>query len=180
MGFDVRSETHAYAWLLALHLRRFAERLKALPEDRWDWTPDPAAPTARTLAAHTWQWLVCDRQHIENPDVLRHGLIPEMPAEPAAIVAAFEEEAENWIRLVESMSPESLDAPIRQFGGNNLGTARGFICHMVQNAIYKHGQFSTLFFALGLDGTEPYDAPWPNPIYERVWAAKADAPPASE
>lgn len=31
--------------------------------------------------------------------------------------------------------------------------------------IYKHGQLSTLFFALGLDGEEPYTAPFPNDVY---------------
>jgi hypothetical protein len=40
---------------------------------------------------------------------------------------------------------------------------------MIQNTIYKHGQFSTLYFALGLDGTEPYSAPFPNPIYAEIF-----------
>ena len=47
---------------------------------------------------------------------------------------------------------------------------RGFVCHMIQNVIYKHGQFSTIFFALGLDGDGPYEAPFPNAIYKEVWA----------
>jgi hypothetical protein len=51
---------------------------------------------------------------------------------------------------------------------------RGFVCHMVQNTIYKNGQFMTLFYALGLDGTEPYDAPFPNPIYEQCFGSKSE------
>jgi hypothetical protein len=45
---------------------------------------------------------------------------------------------------------------------------------MIQNCIYKNGQLATIYFALGLDGTEPYEAPFPNPIYEQAWAALAE------
>ena len=51
---------------------------------------------------------------------------------------------------------------------------RGFVCHMIQNTIYKHGQFATIYFALGLDGTEPYNAPFPNPIYEQRFGPAAE------
>lgn len=95
------------------------------------------------------------------------------------MVAALEEETANWMRMLEGMDDERLDARARQFGGENEGTARGFVCHMVQNAIDKHGQFSTLFFALGLDGEEPYDAPWPNPKCERAKAGREDSHRAS-
>ena len=49
---------------------------------------------------------------------------------------------------------------------------RWFVGHMVQNTIYKHGQFSTIFFAQGLDGDGPYEAPFPNPIYAEVLGIK--------
>ena len=51
-------------------------------------------------------------------------------------------------------------------------TTRGYICHMVQNVIYKNGQFSMIFFGLGLDGDGPYEAPFPNPIYRQVFEIK--------
>ena len=54
---------------------------------------------------------------------------------------------------------------------------RGFVDHMIQNAIYKRGQFATLYFALGMDGIEPYDAPWPNPIYAEVRVSGQAATP---
>ncbi len=172
MGFLVQSENEAYGWLLSGHLKRFAIRLKELPADKWDWTPDLAAPTPRILATHAWQWLICDRYHIEIPDVLAHPAVPEPPTDPAEFIAAFEEESANWLRMIAEMTPERLDAPVWQFGeAEGKGTVRGFICHMIQNVIYKHGQFSELFFALGLDGTAPYEAPWPNPIYAEVRAA---------
>ena len=38
---------------------------------------------------------------------------------------------------------------------------RGFLCHMVQNCLYKHGQFSTLYFALGLERRFALYAPFP-------------------
>ena len=166
--FVMRDESELYARILCDHLRGFTRRLRNLPEDQWDWTPNVAAPTARILAAHAWQWLVCDRQHIEEPDVLKHALVPDPPRQPAAMIAALEEETENWRRLIEGLTPEGLARPMRQFGVYEEGNVRGFVGHMIQNAIYKHGQFATLFFALGLDGSERYDAPWPNPIYEEA------------
>ena len=45
---------------------------------------------------------------------------------------------------------------------------RGFVGHIVQNCVYKNGQFMTLYYALGLDGTAPYTAPFPNPIYAQM------------
>jgi hypothetical protein len=79
----------------------------------------------------------------------------------------MEEEADNWEALLKSLTPEDLDRPSPQFGRpESSANVRWLIAHMVQNVIYKHGEFATIFFALGLDGTEPYDAPFPNPIYK--------------
>lgn len=44
---------------------------------------------------------------------------------------------------------------------------------MIKNCIYKNGQFATLYFALGLDGTESYAVPFPNPEYEECYGAAA-------
>ena len=70
-----------------------------------------------------------------------------------------------------SLTPEQMDAPRSQFNAFGMNV-RGFVLHIIQNTIYKHGQFATLYFALGLDGTEPYDAPFPNPIYARLRAGE--------
>ncbi|CAN5501510.1 hypothetical protein BH11ARM2_BH11ARM2_29090 [soil metagenome] len=164
----MNSENELYERVLCGHLESMANCLEKLPDKQWDWTPNPAAPTARILAAHAWQWLLCDRQHIEEPDVSKHPLIPDPPREPAAMVAALRQETERWRSLLGALTPERLDSPIQQFGVGNEGNVRGFVGHMIQNAIYKNGQFMTLYYALGHDGSEPYDAPWPNPIYEET------------
>jgi len=158
-------EQHAYAYLLCSHLRHMTERMRLVPEDKWDWSPAPAAPTTRILASHAWQWLVCDRQHILEPDARKHAPIPEPPNDPAAMCDLLAAETDTWEALILSLTTAQLDEPRSQFNQGEMGV-RGFVCHMIQNCIYKHGQFATLFFALGLDGTEPYDAPFPNPIYQ--------------
>jgi len=158
------TENQAYASLLCSHLRGFAHRLRQLGPEMWDWTPSPAAPTARILAVHTWQWLICDRQHIEEPDALHHPLVQEPPAETAALCDALELETSHWDKLISELTPEQFAGMRSQFNGYPMNT-RDFVCHMIQNCIYKHGQFSTLYFAMGLDGDAPYDAPFPNPIY---------------
>jgi hypothetical protein len=171
---EPKNEMELYEMILCDHLRGFVARLRLLPADRWDWTPDPAAPTPRTLAVHTWQWLQCDRQHIGEPDASMHTRIPDAPSEPAAMCDALAAETEEWSRLLQSLTPDALDRPGRQFNiPNSRLNVRGFIGHIIQNTIYKHGQFSELFFALGLDGTEPYAAPFPNPIYAEVFGRDA-------
>lgn len=164
---DIENEMTAYEMLLCGHLEGFIYRLRQLSPEQWDWTPDKAAPSPRTLAVHAWQWLICDRQHIGEPDASKHARIPEPPTDTNALCDAMAEETENWRHLLRSLTPEQLARPSLQFNYSEARmNVRGFICHMIQNVIYKHGQFSELYFALGLDGTEPYTAPFPNPIYE--------------
>jgi hypothetical protein len=81
------------------------------------------------------------------------------------------EETERWRALILALTPEQLDAPRLQFNGRARGV-RNFVCHMVQNSVYKHGQLATLFFALGLDGAGPYTAPFPNELYRTMGDAE--------
>ena len=164
----MNSENETYASLLGHHLQAMVQRLRQIPADKWDWTPNVAAPTARILAAHAWQWLICDRQHIHEPDALKHARIPDPPADPKAMCDALEEEALRWDEMILAMTTEKLAAPRRQFNADYELNIRWFVYHMIQNVIYKSGQLATLYFALGLDGTAPYTAPFPNEIYEAL------------
>lgn len=164
----MQAENRAYERLLCGHLESFLWRLRRLSPEQWDWTPDQAAPTARILAVHAWQWLICDRQHIDEPDAAKHARIPDPPTDPQALCDVLAEETERWRSLLRELTPARLDAPRSQFNRHEM-TVRDFICHMIQNTIYKHGQFTTLYFALGLDGREPYAAPFPNPIYDELF-----------
>lgn len=71
--------------------------------------------------------------------------------------------------MITSLTPSQLDETRHQFNDYE-SSVRGFITHILQthilqNTIYKHGQLSTIYFALGLDGAEPYAAPFPNTFY---------------
>ena len=164
MSSGVNSENEAYAAFLYYHVSTFVERLRQLPRDRWDWQVEVSAPSPRILAVHAWQFLVCDRQHILEPDCSKHADVPEPPAEEEALCDILLSEAETWRTMILGLSPDQLDEPRMQFASREVNV-RWLICHMLQNCIYKHGQFSLMYFALGLDGTEPYTAPFPNPIY---------------
>ena len=170
----LRNENEAYAELLCGHLEGFVWRLRRLPADKWDYQFAPPAPSPRTLAVHAWQWLVCDRQHIAEPDARRHPPVPDPPDDPGAICDLLAEETERWRALIRSLTPEQMLAARRQFNDYPMNV-REFVCHMIQNVIYKHGQFATIFFALGLDGTEPYAAPFPNPIYAELKRRSPDS-----
>lgn len=162
------SEMELYKDQLLGHLEVMTKRLRLLPAERWDFTFAPAAPTPRTLAIHALEWLKCDRQHITNSDVTTHRPIPPSPTEPSEICDALDAETKEWERLLDSLTLEQMLIPSPQFGEFKEINTRGYIGHMMQNVIYKHGQFTTIFFALGLDGEEPYAAPFPNPIYQEV------------
>ena len=165
----MKNENVAYENLLCGHLQSMTHRLRQIPADKFDFTFAPPAPTSRTLAVHAYQWLICDRYHITEPDAAKHPRVPDPPDDQQALCDALAEETENWRLLLRSLTPEMLDAPRFQFNLPQAEmTVRGFVCHMIQNCIYKHGQMSTIYFALGLDGTEPYAAPFPNPIYEEL------------
>lgn len=166
----VTTENQAYSNLLISHLRGFVYRLRLLGPEQWDWTPDLAAPTARILATHTWQWLICDRQHITEADVANHPLVPDPPSDTFALCDALELETIRWEALILDLSTEEFAAERHQFNAYPMNV-RDFVCHMIQNCIYKHGQFSTLYFAMGLDGASLYDAPFPNHFYLELHGA---------
>ena len=103
---------------------------------------------------------------------------PNIPADPAAVCDALEAEIARWDRLLDRLldrlTLEDLDAPRTQFNVYPM-TVRQFLGHVIQNSIYKNGQMMTIFYALGLDGDAPYDAPFPNPIYEDLHKGGRDA-----
>lgn len=162
------TEIETYERLLCSHLDRMVARLREWPADRWVWAPAPPAPCARQLAEHALQWLQCDRQHILNADPASHARIPEPPRDPKGLCDALAQETDEWRALIRTMTEERLAEPRSQFDSPTL-SVRWFIYHMIQNTIYKHGQLATLYFALGLDGDDPYAAPLPNPIYEECF-----------
>lgn len=166
----MQNENDAYVNLLCGHLKGFVHRLRQVPADKWEWQPNPPAPSAKILATHAWQWLICDRMHIRQADASQHARVPEPPADQSGLCDEMEKETENWREMLLSLTPEQFAEIRHQF---NIPQAemniRGFVCHMIQNTIYKHGQFSTLYFMLGLDGEEPYTAPFPNPIYQEIF-----------
>jgi hypothetical protein len=167
------TEQEAYAEVLLSHLSAMSRRLRQLPADKWDFTFHQAAPTSRTLAQHAIQWLQCDRQHINNPDASQHRPVPEIPTEPEAICDAMDREAAEWKTPLANMTVEDLNRESRQFNFDDAPmTVRAFVAHMIQNLIYKNGQFATIYFALELDGAAPYEAPFPNPIYDEVFGIR--------
>lgn len=163
----MRNETEAYVDLLGSHLGLLVERLRAIPPDQWEWTPAVAAPSPRTIAEHTWRWLVSDRQHILEADIVGHSPVPEAPAAQGDLCDLLAEENTKWRDLMLALTPTQWEEQRFHFGvwPRNV---RFMIAHVTQQVIYKHGQLSTLYFALGLDGTGPYTAPCPNEEYENL------------
>jgi DinB superfamily len=164
------SELELVSYNLLGNARKILRWARQLTPEQLDFTYSPSAPTARNLVIHTWQWLACDRQHIEQPDASQHALILEAPADPEALFAEFEAELDRWQALLAGLTEEKLAEPRSQFNDTSYPwSVRDALYHMLQNVLYKLGQFSYLYYAFGLDGTAPYEAPFPNPIYKEVF-----------
>lgn len=162
----MQNETELYTRMLCGYIDVMTHWLRRIPEEQWDWTPNVSAPTPRQAAEHTWVTLICDRQHLEQPDVSLHPLVPDPPQDPAALCDALQAEAQWWRGWLPLQTAETYLEPRKQFGVANVNV-RWFVFHTMQQVVYKLGQLSTLYYALGLDGTEPYTAPFPNEYYLR-------------
>ncbi len=157
------------------HLSTFVERLRQIPSAKWEYQVTVAAPSPRHVAEHAWLWLVCDRQYIAEPDVAKHTPPLSPPTHQQDICDLLEEEIGLWRQLLITLPLEHL-GDTREYQGNTGVTIRYLICHMVQNVIYKHGELATVYFALGLDGTEPFTAPLPTEFHpEAIEQAKIQA-----
>lgn len=164
------SELEIVSYNLLGNARKILRWARQLTPEQLDFTYALSAPTARNLVIHTWQWLACDRQHIEQPDASLHALIEEAATDPATLFAQFEAEIDRWQTLLAELTPEKLDAVRSQFNDTSYPwSVRDALYHMLQNVLYKLGQLSYLYYALGYDGTDPYEAPFPNPIYREVF-----------
>ena len=167
---SMSSELEIVSYNLLGNARKILRWARQLTPDQLDFTYSPSAPTARNLVIHTWQWLACDRQHIEQPDASQHALILEAPADPEALFEEFEAELDRWQALLAGLTDNRLDEVRHQFNeADSDWSVRAVLYHMLQNILYKLGQFSYLYYAFGLDGTAPYEAPFPNPIYKEVF-----------
>jgi hypothetical protein len=151
------------------HLKGMLRWSRQMTPEQFDFTYHVAAPTARTLVTHAWQWLTCDRQHIEEPDASKHPLVMEAPQDMNALCDELEAETNRWDAMLQTLTAEQLDEVRHQFNNTDFDwSVRGCLYHMLQNTIYKHGQLSYLAFSFGLDGTEPYEAPFPNVFYKET------------
>ena len=166
----MKTETETFIGLLDSHLGPMIGQLRAIPLDKWDWTPAPPVPSPRVIAEHTWHWLVADRRHLQEPDITLHSLIPEAPAQQQTLCEALDEENRAWRDLILALTPEQYAAQRFQFGLWPR-TVRYVVAHLTQQVLYKHGQLSTLYFLLGLDGDGPYQAPFPNDDYAKLQQA---------
>lgn len=160
----MKTENEAYVEMLCRHLGDMISQLRTIPAERWDWTPAPSAPSPRIVAEHTWHWLVADRQHLQEPDVTQHSPVPIAPFEPLALCEALETEANYWRETLPTLTLDQLAEERLQFGMGPMDV-RTLIVHITQQVIYKHGQLSTLFYALALDDEALYTAPYPNDGY---------------
>lgn len=156
-----------YSGQFAYHSAQLVERLRAIPDDRWEWAALPGAPTARQIALNAWQWLVSDRQHLTEPDARKHPRVPDPPESPAAFCDLLEDECRWWLDAMTNTPPERMNDRIPMFGGDAL-TVRCYLGHMLQNVIYKNGQISFLYFGLELEEPGPYVPPLPNESYDAL------------
>lgn len=160
----LQSELEMFALMVPGFAGSIVRHAELIPDDKWNWSFSERTPTAREICEHAFVWMWCDRQQMTVPDLRRHRPTPNLPADRDSMLRLLEEEVEEWRRLIGSFTPEQLLDEYEAFDGD-MRNLRGFLFHIGQHLIYKLGQLSVLYYELGLDGPEPYDAPYPNQIY---------------
>lgn len=174
--FDrLQTELEAFELMTAGFVGSIVRAAGLIPDDRWNWSFSERTPTAREICEHTFAWLWCDRQQVTIFDRSKHRPTPELPADRSTMIRLLQGEAKDWRILVRSLTPEQLLEERETFDGD-MRLVRSFLFHMGQQVVYKAGQIWMLAFDLGLDGSGPYDAPYPNRYYGFVDAAPWPSP----
>jgi hypothetical protein len=167
---QLQDELQVFEVMIAGYVGSVLRAAKLIPDDKWNWSCSEGTPTAREICEHTFAWLYCDRQQMTVADRSQHGPTPDPPSERASMIRLLEEEAAEWRKLIRSLTPDQMLVDHETWDGE-MRNVRSFLFHMGQNVIYKAGQIWMLCFELGLDGVEPYAAPYPNHIYKFANAA---------
>jgi hypothetical protein len=163
-------ETELYSKLLESYISEMLEKLNLLSEDQWCWQPSPPVPSAQMLATNALEWMICDRQHINEPDAKFHDPIPPTPVERECVMERLSAELKEWVRLLSQIRVEDLEAPRRQF--NRLDAddqnVRWMMLNAVDNVARRLGELTPLWLALGHGGADPYQNKLPHECYERL------------
>lgn len=167
----LQSELELFELMIPDYAGSIVRDAREIPDDKWNWSFSARTPSPREIVEHTFAWLWCDRQQLTVPERSRHRPTPDLPPERLPMTQLLLDEAMEWQNLIRSFSPEALIEEREWWDGHTINV-RAFLFHMAQQVVYKAGQISLLTFELGLDGGNPYDAPWPNRIY-----GFADCPP---
>ena len=175
--FDqLKSEFEVFELMTAGYVGSIVRVARLIPDDKWNWSFSERTPTAREICEHTFAWLWCDRQQMTVLDRAKHQPTPDPPADRQQMIQLLEEEAKEWQRLVRSLIGKDLLEERDPWDDGLPRAFRSFLFHMGQNVIYKAGQIWMIAFELGLDGTGPYDAPYPNAMYGFSGTAPWPAP----
>ena len=174
--FDqLRSEQETFELMTAGYVGSLLRAARLFSDEQWNWSFSERTPTAREVCEHAFVWLWCDRQQMTVLDRSLHQPTPELPCDRLSMIQMLEDEAIEWRRLIRGLTAEMLDEEREPWEGDRR-LIRSFLFHMGQHIIYKAGQIWMLAFELGLEGSEPYDAPYPNRIYgfpdTAPWPAK--------
>ena len=163
-SMDASSEIGVYEQLICGFTGGILRRAREIPEDKWNWSFSERTPTAREICEHSWMWLRADRQEITVIDPTQLEAIPDPPQDRLQMLDWLESEKNAWRDLLQTIDAPLMDE-LRQSPDGYFRSVRGYLLHMSQHIVSKCGQMTMLYFELGLDGGEPYDATHPNRLY---------------
>lgn len=160
----LETELEMFELMILGYIGSILRAASQIPDNKWNWSFSERTPTAREICEHTFVWLWCDRQQMTVLDRSLHKPTPELPTEKKQMIELLERERSEWRCLIRSMSADQLIEERESWDGE-MRLVRSFLFHMGQHIVCKVGQIRMLFFELGLDGGEPYSAPYPDTYY---------------
>ncbi len=148
------------------HADNIIKRSEAMTHEQWTWRPAIPAPNSQETASHALAWMISDRMHLEEQPNL-HSAKVDIADNKNDLIEQFKREAEIWREWLSKADHRELNKKVKRFGIFPM-TKRFFVGHALQNLVYKSGQLSILYFAQGLDGDAPFNAPMPEQILETL------------
>ena len=136
--------------------------LKAVPDAKSDYRPDPHARTAFELA---WHIANTDVQFLDGIADLNFKMEPpkNKPKSIAELVDWYDESFKRAADRVRAMSPEQLGTPIEFFGVFNL-PAVAYIGFLNNHSIHHRGELATYLRPMGSKVPSIYGGSYDEPF----------------
>jgi len=122
--------------------------IRAVPDEKKSYTPDPKSMTAHQLAWHIASAEVFFMDVVLNAGKMPEGTPPDAPPTIAAILDWYETNRRDRLEKVKSLPAEKLSADVPFFAGGQIANV-AYLDMMNRHGVHHRGQLSTYLRPMG-------------------------------